>query len=129
MEKIKLGDLYLSKSELDDIVQLVSKKRHIKDYQNNSNDSLCKTFKKQSENKKRIDNIKEDLKGLSYKLSKSELKNIKTKLYNIEKTKKISSNKTSKYLDELDKKILKLDEYRHYDDYEYKGITKYKRFI
>ena len=28
MENIKLGDLYLSKSELDDIVQLVSKKRH-----------------------------------------------------------------------------------------------------
>ena len=51
-------------------------------------DSLYKIFKKQSENKKRIDNITEDLKDLSYKLSKSELKNIKTKLDNIEKTKK-----------------------------------------
>ena len=119
MKNIKLGDLYLSKSELDDIVQLVAKNRHIKDYQNKSNDSLYKIFKNQSENK-RIDNIREDLKNLSYKLSKSELKNIKTKLYNIEKTKKISSNKTSKYLDELDKKILKLDEYHDYDDYEYK---------
>ena len=126
MDNIKLGDLYLSKSELDDIVQLVAKKRHIKNYQNKSNDSLYKIFKKQSENKKRIDNIREDLKDLSYKLSKSELKNIKTKLYNIEKTKKISSNKTSKYLDELDKKILKLDEYRDYDDYEYKGIKNIK---
>ena len=122
MENIKLGDLYLSKGELDDTVQLVAKKRHIKDYQNKSNDSLYKIFKKQSKNKKRIDNISEDLKDLSYKLSKSELKNIKTKLYNIEKTKKISSNKTSKYLDELDKKILKLDEYRDYDDFEYKEI-------
>ena len=36
MENIKLGDL--SKSELDDIVQLVAKERHIKDYQNKSND-------------------------------------------------------------------------------------------
>ena len=126
MENIKLGDLYLSKSELDDIVQLVAKKRHIKDYQNKSNDSLYKIFKKQSENKKRIDNMREDLKDFSYKLSKSELKNIKTKLCNIEKTKKISSNKTSKYLDELDKKILKLDEYRDYDDYEYKGIKNIK---
>ena len=53
MENIKLGDLYLSKSELDDIVQLVSKKRHIKDYQNKSNNSLYKIFKKQSENKKK----------------------------------------------------------------------------
>ena len=88
MDNIKLGDLYLSKSKLDDIVQLVAKKRHIKDYQNKSNDSLYKIFKKQSGNKKRIDNIREDLKDLSYKFSKSELKNIKTNLYNIEKAKK-----------------------------------------
>ena len=146
MDNIKLGDLYLSKSELDDIVQLVAKKRHIKNYQNKSNDSLYKIFKKQSKNKKRIDNIRKDLKDLSYKLSKnkkridnirkdlkdlsyklskSEYKDIKTNLYNIEK-KKISLNKTTKYLDELDKKILKLDEYRHYDDYEYKGIKNIK---
>ena len=126
MDNIKLGDLYLSESELDDIVQLVAKERRIKDYQNKSNDSLYKIFKKQSENKKRMDNIREDLKDLSYKISKSELKNIKTNLYNIEKIKKISSNKTSKYLDGLDKKILKLDEYRDYDDYEYKGIKNIK---
>ena len=119
MDNIKLGDLYLSKSKLDDIVQLVAKKRHIKDYQNKSNDSLFKIFKKQSKNKKRIDNVREDLKDLSYKLSKSEYKDIKTKLYNIEKNKKISLNKTTKYLDEL-------DEYRDYDDYEYKGIKNIK---
>ena len=88
MDNIKLGDLYLPKSELDDIVQLVAKKRHIKDYQNKLNDSLYKIFKKQSGNKKRIDNIREDLKDLSYKFTKSELKNIKTNLYNIEKAKK-----------------------------------------
>ena len=129
MDNIKLGDLYLSKSELDDIVQLVAKKRHIKDYQNRSNDSLYKIFKKQSENKKRIDNTREDLKDLSHKPSKSELKNIKTNLYNIEKTQKISSNKTSNYLDELDKRILKLDEYCDYDDYEYKGIKNIKNLF
>ena len=126
MDNIKLGDLYLSKSELDDLVQLVAKKRHIKKYQNKSNDSLFKIFKKQSKNKKRIDNIREELKDLSYKLSKSEYKDIKTKLYNIEKNKKVSLNKTIKYLDELDKKILKLDEYRDYVDYEYKGIKNIK---
>ena len=70
MANIKLGDLYLSKSELDDIVQLLTKKRHIKDYQNKSNDSLYKIFKKQSENKKRIDNIREDLKDLIYNFLK-----------------------------------------------------------
>ena len=40
---------------------------------------------KQHKNKKRIDKIREDLKNLSYKLSKSELKEIKNNLYNIEK--------------------------------------------
>ena len=118
MDNIKLEDLYLSKSKLDDIVQLVVKKRHIKNYQNKPNDSLYKIFKKQSKNKKRIDNIREDLKDLSYKVSKSEYKDIKTKLYSIEKNKKNSLNKTTKYLDELDKKILKLDEYRDCDDCE-----------
>ena len=47
-----------------------------------------KYLKNNQKIKKRIDNIIEDLKDLSYKLSKSELINIKTKLYNIEKTKK-----------------------------------------
>ena len=44
-------------------------------------------------------------------------------LYNLEKRKKISTKKTNKYLDELDKKILKLEKYHDYDhDHEYKGI-------
>ena len=40
-----------------------------------------------------IDNIREDLKDLSYKLSKSELKEIKRNLYNIEKRKKLAQKK------------------------------------
>ena len=57
MENIKLGDLYLSKSELDDIVQLVAKKRNIKNYRSKSSDRLYNIFKKQSKNKKRTDDI------------------------------------------------------------------------
>ena len=34
--------------------------------------------------------------------------------------------KTKRYLDELDKKILKLDKYHDYDDYEYRGIKDIK---
>ena len=115
MEPIKLGDLYLSKSKLDDIVQLVAKKRHIEDYKNKSNNSLYKIFKKQSKNKERIDNIREELKNPLYNTSKKESKDIKSTLYTIEKTKKISTKKTSRYLDKLDK-------YKDYDDYEYKRI-------
>ena len=100
--------------------------RNINDYKSKSSDRLYEIFKKQSKNKERIDNIREDLKDLSYKLFKSELKEIKTNLYNIEKRKKISSKKTNRYLDELDKKILKLEKYHDYDDYEYKGMKDIK---
>ena len=72
---------------------------------------------KQHKNKERIDSIREDFKNLSYKLSKSELKDIKSTLYTIEKTKKISTKKTSEY-----KRILELDKYKDYDDFEYKVI-------
>ena len=126
MENITLGDLYLSKKESGNIIEFLAKMRNINDYKSKSNDRLHEIFKKQSKNKERIDNIREDLKDLSYKLSKSELKEIKTNLYNIEKRKKISTKKTNKYLDELDKKILKLERYQDYDDHEYKGIKDIK---
>ena len=59
MVNIKLGDLYLSKEESNDIIELLAKKRNIKNYKSKSNDNL---FKKQSKNKKRIDDIREELK-------------------------------------------------------------------
>ena len=73
MADIKLEDLYLSKDQLKDIIQLVAKKRNIKNLKNKSSNRLYKIFKKQSKNKKRIDNIKEELKNPTYNTSKSEL--------------------------------------------------------
>ena len=122
MADIKLGDLYLSKEESKDIIELLAKKRNIKNYKSKSSDKLYKIFKKQSKSKKRIDDIREELKDPTYNISKSESKDIKRTLYNIEKGKKISLRKTNKYLDELNKRILALDKYHDYDDYEYKGI-------
>ena len=90
MESIKLGDSYLSKEELKDVIQLIAKKRSIKNYKSKSNDKLYKIFKKQPKNKEKIDNIREDLKDLRYKLPKSELKEIKKNIYNIEKRKKLT---------------------------------------
>ena len=87
MENIKLGDLYLSKKESRNIIELLPKMRNINDYKSKTSDRLYEIFKKQSKNKDRIDNIREDLKDLSYKLSRSKLKEIKTNLYNIEKRK------------------------------------------
>ena len=126
MADIKLEDLYLSKDDLKDIIQLVAKKRNIKNYKNKSSDRLYKIFKKQSKNKKRIDDIRNELKDPTYNISKSKSKDIKKSLYNIEKRNIIGSKKTTRYIDELDKKILKLDKYHVYDDYEYKGIKDIK---
>ena len=77
-----------------------------------------------SKTKKRIEIIREKLKELHHKFSKSELKEIKKHLYNIENKKELleSETTTKKYVDELDKKILKLDEYYEDNDFEFKGI-------
>ena len=111
MADIKLEDLYLSKEKLKDIIQLVAKKRNIKNYKSKSSDRLYKIFRKQSKNKERIDNIRGELKDPTYNIPKSELKEIKRSFYNIEKRNIIGSKKTKRYLDELDKKICKLDKY------------------
>ena len=126
MTDIKLENLYLSKEELKDIIQLVSKKRNIKNYKSKSSDRLYKIFKKQSKNKTRIDDVRNELKDLTFNISKSESKDIKKSFYNIEKRNIIGLRKTTRYLHELEKKILKLDKYHDYDDYEYKGIKDIK---
>ena len=71
MANIKLGDLYLSKEESKDIIELLAKKRNIKNYKSKSSDRICNIFKKQSKNKKRIDDIREELKKASNKYMKN----------------------------------------------------------
>ena len=91
MEDIKLADLNLSQEESRYIIEFLSRKRIIKNYKRKLSNELLKAieknknYQKQSKNKKRIDIIREELKDLSYKLSRSELKEIKKNLYNIEK--------------------------------------------
>ena len=76
-----------------------------------------------SETKKRIETIREKLKELSYKLSKSELKEIRKHLYNIENKNELLELETTKeYLDELDEKILESDDH----DSEFIGIENVK---
>ena len=106
MDSIKLGDLYLSKEESKDIIEFLTKKRNIKNYKSKSSDRLYKIFKKQSKNKKRIDDIRDELKDPTYNISRSKSKEMKRNLYNIEKRNKIGSKKTKRHLAELDKKYL-----------------------
>ena len=128
MMDLKLKDLNLSPKELRHITKYLAKKRNIADYKSKSNDELlCSIKNKDNKQQKRIDVIREDLKELGYKLSKNELKDTKKHLYNIESKKKLlNSKRTIKYLDELDKKILKLTKYNDNDDYEYRGIKDIK---
>ena len=59
MANIKLGDL----------IELLVKKRNIKNYKSKSSDRLSNIFKKQSKNKKRIYDIREELKNPKYNIS------------------------------------------------------------
>ena len=68
MADIKLGDLYLSKEKSKDIIELLAKKRNIKNYKSKSSDRLYKIFEKQSKNKKRIDDIRDELKDPTYNI-------------------------------------------------------------
>ena len=72
MANIKLEDLYLSKEESRDIIELLAKKRIIKNYKSKSSDRLYNIFKKQSKNIKRIDDIRQELKNPKYIILKSE---------------------------------------------------------
>ena len=91
MENLNLADLKLSQEDSRDIIEVLARKRNIKNYKRKSNDKFLQAIKEkkinkqQPKNKKRIDNIKEDLKNLSYKFSKDELDKISENLCNIEK--------------------------------------------
>ena len=86
MENIKLADLTLSQEESRDKIEFLAKKRNIMNYKHKSDNRLLRAIKKNNQNRKRIDIIREDS---SYKLSRSELKEIKKNLYNIEKRKEL----------------------------------------
>ena len=97
MENLNLTDLKLSQEESRDIIEFLARKRNIKNYKRKSSNELLQAIKEkkinkqQHKNKERIDNIREDLKDISYKLSKSELQKIRENLYNIGKTKQFNS--------------------------------------
>ena len=111
MENLNLADLKLLEEESRDIIEFLAKKRNIKNNKLKSSNELLHAIKEnnqqqkiESKNKERINTIRKELKDLSYKLPRSELKEIKKNLYNIEKRKQFESKKTKRYLDELDKK-------------------------
>ena len=97
MMDLKLKDLNLSPKELRHITKYFAKKRNIADYKSKSNDELLHSIKnKDNKQQQRTDVIRKELKELGYKLPKSELKDIKKCLYNIEKKKETRIKKFCK---------------------------------
>ena len=95
MEDLKLKDLNLPLEESRYIIEFLARRRGVNNYKHKSNDELLHALKEhksknnqqqkiKSKNKERIDVIREELKKLSYKLSKSKLKETKKNLYQIE---------------------------------------------
>ena len=104
MEDLKLKDLSLSLEESRYIIEFLAQKRNVNNYKRKSNDELLHPIKEsekqeksknnqqqqiKSKNKERIEVIKEQFKELAYKLSKSELKEIKRHLYMVENKKSL----------------------------------------
>ena len=98
MEDLKLKDLNLSLEESRYIIEFLAQKRNVNNYKRKSNDELLQSEKQEksknnqqqqikSKNKERIEVIREQFKELAYKLSKSELKEIKRRLYMVENKK------------------------------------------
>ena len=83
MENLNLAALKLSQEESRYIIESLARMRNIKNYKCKSSNKLLEAIKenkdnqKQSENKERIDDIRKQLKDLSHKLSRSELKEIR----------------------------------------------------
>ena len=86
MENLNLADLKLSKEESRDIIEFLAKNRNIKHYKSKPSNELLQAIKKIKIIKNSL-KIREELKDLNYKLSRSELKEIRKNLYNIEKRK------------------------------------------
>ena len=125
MENLNLTDLKLSQEDSKDIIELLARKRNIKNYKRQSNYKLLQAIKENKNNKQQSKNKERNdlnLNDLSHKLSRRELEDIREKLYNIEKRKQFNLKKNNKYLDELNEKILKLEKYNRDDDYVYTGI-------
>ena len=136
MDESILKNLDLSTEESRDIIELLARKRNVSHYERMTDEELLSTLKKTpqkpknnqqqqiiSKNKERIEIIRSELKELGYKLLRDEFKEVKRSLYKLENKKDLlGSKKPTKYLDELDEKIRKLDKYYHDDDFEFRRI-------
>ena len=58
MENLHLADLKLSQEDSGDIIELLARKRNIKNYKCKSNDKLLQAIKEKKINKQKINSLK-----------------------------------------------------------------------
>ena len=102
MEDLKLKDFNLSLEESRYIIEFLARKTNVNNYKRKSNDELLHAHKEpekqekiknnqqqqiKSKYKERIEVIREKFKELAYNVSKSELKEVKRRLYMVENKK------------------------------------------
>ena len=128
MNRTPLKNLFLSSEESGDLAELLTQKRGIEGYENMSNDKLSHALRvSENEYYVRIEKIREEIKKLSHKFSRQELKEINKNLYQIENKKgRLESKKIKKYLNILEERIYKLNKYYDYDDVKYRRIKDIK---
>ena len=125
MNNTLLKNLFLSPEQSRDLAEFLAQERG---NGNMSNDELSRALKaSENKKKKRIDEIRQEIKELGHKLSRQELKEIKKNLYEIENKKgRLKSKKTKKYLNKLEKRTYGLNKYYDYDHVKYRGIRDIK---
>ena len=101
-----------------DGLKLIAKSRGIKGYKNMSGKRLLSALSKPKIDNERLKKIREDLNKSRHKFSKSEIKEIRKNLYEIESKKNLSTQK----IKEIEKSLSTLKKYHDHDDAKYIGI-------
>ena len=134
MRSVSLKDLGLSSEESNEIVELLARKRGIKDYESTSSDRLLNALissipVRKGEipkiSKVRIGKVEREFKKLNHKLSKPIRDEIRRNLYEMKNWKNLFTlgiKKAEKSLDELESFLSRTQKYHDCDDAEYKGI-------
>ena len=102
---------------LDDL-KLIAKNRGIKGHKNISEKRLISALSKPKIDNERLKRIRKGLNKSRYKFSKSEIKEIRKNLYEIESKKNLSTQK----IKEIEKSLSTLKKYHDHDDAKYIGI-------
>ena len=97
MSGLSLDDLKLVIESLSlDELKLIAKSRGIKGYKNMSGKRLLSALSKPKIDNERLKKIREDLNKSRHKFSKSEIKEIRKNLYEIESKKNLSTQKNKR---------------------------------